>query len=229
MTFERMEFLLNPSCRTSKYQKRHETIACFNVASESLCNCHDVCGLFDDIGIVHNPEEWRLFIDSSKRSLKAVLLHNGNQFLSISITHFVDLKEDYKEVKLLLQKISYDGYKWDVCGDFKMLAFLLGQQRGYTKYTFFVCLWDIRADDQHFIRREEWQVREHLQSGLHNFINQSLIPVEKILLPPLHIKLGLVKQYVKALNPAGAAFQHIRQMFPKVSDAKILACIFVGP
>ena len=64
-----------------------------------------------------------------------------------------------------------------------MLACPLGLQGGYTKYTFFVCLWDIRADDQHFIRRE-WQVREHLQSDLHNVINQSLIPVEKILLPP---------------------------------------------
>ncbi|GFV79149.1 uncharacterized protein TNCV_2613351 [Trichonephila clavipes] len=26
---------------------------------------------------MYEPEEWRLFIDSSKRSLKAVLLHNG--------------------------------------------------------------------------------------------------------------------------------------------------------
>ena len=72
-------------------------------------------------------------------------------------------------------------------------------------------------------------MREHLQPGSHNVINQSLIPVEKILLPPLHIKLGLIKQFVKALNPDSTAFQHIRQMFPKVSDAKISAGIFVGP
>ena len=30
---------------------------------------------------------WRLFIDSSKRSLKYVLLHNENQYASISIGH----------------------------------------------------------------------------------------------------------------------------------------------
>ena len=70
-------------------------------------------------------------------------------------------------------------------------------------------------------------MRGHLQPGSHNVINQSLIPVEKILLPPFHIKLGLVKQFVKALNPASAAFQHIWQMFPKMSDAKISAGIFV--
>ena len=109
-----------------------------------------------------------------------------------------------------------------------MLAFLLGLRGGYTKYTFFVWLWDSRADDQHFTRRD-WPVREHLQPSFHNVINQSLIPVEKILLLPLRIKLGFVKQYVKGLNPAGAAFQHIRQMFPKVSDAKISVGVFVGP
>ena len=220
--------LLDPSCRTSKYRKRHETFAYFYVVSESLCYCHDVHGLFNDIGIVHNPEEWRLFIDSSTRSLKAVLLYNGNRFPSIPVAHSVHLKEDYKNVKLLLEKINYDSYKWDVCGDFKMLAFILGLQGGYTKYSCFLCLWDSRAANQHFTRRE-WPVREHLQPGSHNVINQSLIPVEKILLPPLHIKLGLIKQFVKALNPDSAAFQHIRQMFPKVSDAKISAGIFVGP
>ena len=72
-------------------------------------------------------------------------------------------------------------------------------------------------------------MREHLHPGSHNVINQFLIPVEKILLPTLQIKLDLVNQFVKALNQASAAFQHIRQMFPKVSDAKISAGIFVGP
>jgi hypothetical protein len=109
-----------------------------------------------------------------------------------------------------------------------MLGFLLGLQGGYTKYSCFLCLWDSRAVDQHFVTRE-WPVRQDLNPGTHNVINQPLIPVEKILLPPLHIKLGLVKQFVKALDPAGAAFQHIQQMFPKLSAAKVAGGIFVGP
>ena len=36
------------------------------------------------------PKDWRLFIDSSKRSLKCVLLHN--QFASVPITHSTTLK-----------------------------------------------------------------------------------------------------------------------------------------
>ena len=38
-----------------------------------------------------------------------------------------------------------------------------------------------------------------------------------------------MKQFVKALDPAGAAFQHIRQMFPSPPDAKLSGGIFVGP
>ena len=87
----------------------------------------------------HSPEEWRLFIDSSTRSrLKAVMPHNGNRFPSIPVAHSVHfLNEDYKNVKLLLEKINYYSYKWDVCVDFKMLGFLLGLQGGFTKYSCF--------------------------------------------------------------------------------------------
>jgi hypothetical protein len=37
------------------------------------------------LGHQHNTSEWRLFIDPSKVSLKAVLLHNGNKYLSVPI------------------------------------------------------------------------------------------------------------------------------------------------
>ena len=36
--------------------------------------------LINVVGHQHDPTEWRLFIDSSKVSLKAVLLHKGNEF-----------------------------------------------------------------------------------------------------------------------------------------------------
>jgi len=39
--------------------------------------CYDVDGLMNALGIEYDPQEWRLFRDSSKLSLKAVLLHNG--------------------------------------------------------------------------------------------------------------------------------------------------------
>lgn len=66
---------------------------------------------------VHNPEEWRLFIDSSKTSLKAVLLHNGNEKPSIPIAHDVDRKEIYETMSSLLELIKYNEHKWKLCSD----------------------------------------------------------------------------------------------------------------
>ena len=57
--------------------------------------------------ITHDPDEWRLFIDSSKTSLKAVLLHNGNVLPSIPVGHAVHLKEKYDNMKQLLRCIKY--------------------------------------------------------------------------------------------------------------------------
>ena len=58
---------------------------------------------------------------------------------------------------------------------------------------------------------------------------EPLISREKILLPPLNIKLGLVKQFVKALDFEEEVFQEIRSMFSRLSEAKIKGGKFVGP
>ena len=49
--------------------------------------CKDVNGLFKALNMSHCSDEWRLFIDSSKVSIKAVLLHNGNVLPSIPVAH----------------------------------------------------------------------------------------------------------------------------------------------
>jgi len=58
----------------------------------------------------YEPKEWRLFIDSSKYGLRAVLLHNGNVFLSIHMTHSNNLKETYKDLSVILQNLKYDDH-----------------------------------------------------------------------------------------------------------------------
>ena len=50
----------------------------------------------------YNPDEWRLFIDSSKRSLEYVLLHNSNKFACVPIGHSVIVEEHYLNVKMVL-------------------------------------------------------------------------------------------------------------------------------
>ena len=56
----------------------------------------------------HRPEEWRLFIDSSKLSLKTVLLHNENILPSIPVGYAAHMKETYENMKNLLQSINYE-------------------------------------------------------------------------------------------------------------------------
>ena len=51
----------------------------------------------------------------------------------------------------------------------------------------------------------------------------------KILLTPLHIKLGFMKQFVKSLNQEGDYFRYLGNKFPSISDAKLKAGVFDGP
>jgi hypothetical protein len=220
--------LLDPSCRVTHYRDRHQQFADFYKNEESLCYCSDVNGLFLAMDIDHDPHEWRLFIDSSSRSLKAVLLHNGNVFPSIPVAHSVQLKENYANVKFLLEKISYNQHQWVLCGDFKMLGFLTGLQGGYTKYCCFLCLWDSRATSKHYVAKK-WPLRQQMVAGTQNVAHTPLVQREKVLLPPLHITLGLIKQFIKALDRDGPTLTFIRGMFPKVTDAKINEGVFIGP
>ena len=64
---------------------------------------------------------------------------------------------------------------------------------------------------------------------MYKVIMEPLISQEKVLLPPLHIKLGLVKQFVKALDFEGEVFQEIHSMFPRLSEATTKGEIFLGP
>jgi len=48
-------------------------------------------------------------------------------------------------------------------------------------------------------------------------------------LPPFHIKLGLMKNSVKAMNKDGDGFLYLMNKFPRISEAKIKEGIFVGP
>ncbi|XP_058890837.1 uncharacterized protein LOC131740095 [Acipenser ruthenus] len=118
--------LLDESVQVADQRKRHQPFSRFFTRQDGLYFCHNVTSLFEAIGIACNQNEWRLFIDSSSRSLKAVLLHNGNKYPSLPLAHSVHLKEDYNSIKTLLDALKYDEYGWEVIGDFKMVAFLMG-------------------------------------------------------------------------------------------------------
>ncbi|KAI6652425.1 hypothetical protein LOD99_7439 [Oopsacas minuta] len=109
-----------------------------------------------------------------------------------------------------------------------MVNFLLGQQSGFTKYPCFLCYWYSRDRNQHWIR-EKWPPRECLKVGDKNVINNPLVHTNRIILPPLHIKLGLMKQFINALDKDRYCFKYIRNYFPEISEEKKKARIFEGP
>ena len=73
---------------------------------------------------------------------------------------------------------------------------------------------------------ENWPVREQLEVGDKNVIHDQLAPREKIIFPPLHINLGLMKQFVKALDKTGQCLQYISLAFPGLSNEKVKDGIF---
>ena len=67
--------------------------------------------IMEVLGHEYNPDQWRLFIDSLQMSLKLVLLHNGNRFLSVPLAHAANMKKSYESMMLLLGNITFDEFK----------------------------------------------------------------------------------------------------------------------
>ena len=124
--------MVEKDLKVSYYRKRNRGLSsAFKVI---FCYCHDIEELFQTFGTVHIVNEWRLFIDSSKRSLKAVLLDIGNKKPSIPIAHSAQLKESYDSIEILLNAIHYSDYLWILCGDLKVIGILMGLREGFTKH-----------------------------------------------------------------------------------------------
>lgn len=220
--------MLEQGTKICSFRNRQQDLEHLFSMEEELVYCNDVDSLLDAMGKEHKPNEWRLFIDSSKTSLKAVLLHNGNEYPSVPLAFAAGMKETYENMRLLLTKVNYDNHQWQLCGDLKVIALVLGLQLGYTKFCCFLCEWDSRDRKNHYIKKE-WPPRKGLTPGIKNVLHQPLVDSEKVLLPPLHIKLGLMKNFVKAMDREGEGFSYLKSKFPRISEAKIKEGIFVGP
>lgn len=61
-----------------------------------------------------------------------------------------------------------------------------------------------------------------------NVEKEGLVDPKKILPSPLHIKLGLIKQFVKALPKERECFRNLCEQFPGLSEAKRTDEVFFG-
>ena len=66
--------------------------------------------------------------------------------------------------------------------------------------------------------RKDWPVRENIALGGHNIIQEPLVEKNKNILPLVHIKMGLIKQLIQAIDKDGKCFKNIRKIFPGLSN-----------
>jgi len=100
--------LLRQDTKVCFYRGLYEEFKDFFFQENGVVFCNDVCSVLEVLSREYNPDQWRLFIDSSKVSLKVVLLHNGNKFPTVPLAHSANMKESHESMKLLFGKIKYD-------------------------------------------------------------------------------------------------------------------------
>lgn len=212
--------------KISHYQTRNHEILNYFDECDGMPFLSDVHGLFRWLNVEYVPEQWRLFIDSSKSSLKCVLLHNGNQYPSIPLLYSPTLKETYSDVKLALDLIGYyTKHKWKVIADLKLLNVMCGIGSASSTNPCLLCNWrgTYRGNKRHQQYHQNCQPRTEFNIGFDSVINKPLVDLEDVLLPPLHIKIGLVAQFIKALSPDGFGFKFIANILNYKSKAKLEA------
>ena len=56
---------------------------------------------------------------------------------------------------------------------------------------------------------KDWPSRKSLEPGIINVENQPLVELSEILLPSMHLSLGLMENSVKAMNQEEVAFTYL--------------------
>lgn len=76
---------VDDSVNISFYRHRNSSLLPFFKQDGKLSYCDVVTGLFIAMNQPYQPDEWRIFIDASSKSLIAALIHIGNEKPSIPI------------------------------------------------------------------------------------------------------------------------------------------------
>jgi len=199
--------------------RNHAFIPLFsNVDGYAFCN--DIEGLFNLLGVNYSSCDWCLFIDGSSFSLKAALMSKNNQYPTIPLV-YCKVKESRESLKKILDLIKYEDNNWITMCDLKVTNYLSGLKSGYAKHPCLYCMFDTRNSQPDFDASFQWDERT-------DFDCNPLINIQKIALPPLHIKLGLFQQFVKALPEDSDCSLFLHRKFNK-SEAKISNGVFNGP
>ena len=165
--------------KISLYRKRTEDLLALFTVKDDLWFCNNITEHFERVEIPYDKTNWRFFIDASKDSIKAVLLHNGNTLPFVPIAYSTTMKESYENLKTILTSIQYEDHNWHIRADFKLVAKLTSLQLGYTKCCCFLCLWNSRARVEHYVRKD-WPIRDEIEQGKHNIMDKPLVKSDRI-------------------------------------------------
>ena len=121
------------------------------------------------------------------------------------------MKEAYENISQICDKVCYKVYNWKLAADLNVVALLTGLQIGFIKYCCFLCEWNSQARDKHCIILN-WPRprRDTFTPGQKNVVHDPLVSKENIFVPPLHIKLKLMKQFLKTMNKVGEGFNFFK-------------------
>jgi len=101
-SFLKKKHLLASGTKVSLYRNRDLPFRQFFTTEDDLVLCTNVQGLINELKTnSYRAGDWRLFIDSSKRSIKTVLLHNTNIYAPVPIAHSTVMQENYNNMQVL--------------------------------------------------------------------------------------------------------------------------------
>lgn len=128
--------LLRDDVCITPFIKGNNYMIFFFLVDGPLSFCNNIDELFHGFGQERVPSEWRLLIDSSKRSLKAVLINNDNKKMHSQSTFNSSWRSDYENIQVLLDSIKHLEYMWKLKVDWN----IDGTTAGIDEILPFLCL-----------------------------------------------------------------------------------------
>lgn len=190
----------------------------------NLLSSKTINGMVEVLVIEYESNNWKLFIGSSTPSLRGSLLHNDNSESSVSVCYALHMKETYenKKCRVKMHKIWWTKVAALWC--LKGCCSCDGLQSTYTKYCCYLYEWDSSA-------REIGQLTSHWSLGFIIYLvfnSHFSLDQVKILLPLLHIQLGIMDNVLNAMEKIGQRFKYLTLNLPWHSDVKVKTGISIG-
>lgn len=175
----------------TKFEHQHEPYA----------YCNNIPGLFTAMKMDYIANDWRLFVDGSTASLKAILLHKTNLKPPIPVYFATG----------------------------KVISLLCGAKGGNASFPCFKCDWNSHdKENDQYTYQGYTNPNPEIASGKNG---GNRVPLDKVLMPPLHIKLGIVQKFLKLVFVTNdKAYRVLKDgMFKRRSENKVKGGTVNGP